>query len=228
MTGSSDKGQRGTATPLRITVFDYGAGNLHSLVKTLETPDTVVRIETDAAQAAAHCDALVLPGVGAFSPAAERLAAGRDVMRNAILDGLPCLGICLGMQLMFDSSDEGAGAGLGVFAGHVGRLRANRLPQIGWNTLDNRSDSILEDSGLRLAYFANSFVCRPTPASEPYVTAWSEHEGDRFPAAVRRDMLFGTQFHPEKSSAPGVAFIHAFINAAHRARASQRLSPHHS
>lgn len=213
-------------TPLRVTVFDYGAGNLHSLLKTLETPRSVVRVETDAAHAVTECDALVLPGVGAFSPAADCLASGRDVMRNAILNGLPCLGICLGMQLMFESSDEGPGRGLGVFAGHVNRIHAQRLPQIGWNTLDERTDNTLLDSGLHMTYYANSYVCRPTAASEPFVTAWSEHEGDRFPAAVRRGLLFGTQFHPEKSSAPGVAFVHAFINAALNARELQTSLKH--
>ena len=204
--------------PLRVTVFDYGAGNLHSLVKTLETRDSVVRVDTNPESASANCDALVLPGVGAFTPAAERLAAGRVVMHNAIMRGLPCLGICLGMQLMFDGSDEGPGRGLGVFRGQVTRIRAQRIPQIGWNTVDDCTDDLLRDAGLGMAYYANSFVCRPTAESLPYVTAWSEHEGDRFPAAVRRGMLFGTQFHPEKSSTPGVAFVHAFLHAALAAR----------
>lgn len=212
------------SAPLRVTVFDYGAGNLHSLVKTLETRDSIVRVETNPERAPVDCDALVLPGVGAFSPAAERLAAGRDAMHDAIMGGLPCLGICLGMQLLFDASDEGPGRGLGVFGGQVTRIQAQRIPQIGWNTLDDCTDDLLRDAELRMAYYANSFVCRPTADSAPYVTAWSEHEGDRFPAAVRRGMLFGTQFHPEKSSAPGVAFVQAFLRAALTARNSHTPS----
>ena len=205
-----------------IAVFDYGAGNLHSLVKTLETPNTEVRVETDAALAVRDCDALVLPGVGAFSPAAERLAPGRDAMRAAVQAGLPCLGICLGMQLLFDESDEGPGAGLGLFTGRVTQLTAQRIPQIGWNQLESCTDSLITDAGLEMAYFANSFVCRPDGDVARDVIAWSEHEGDRFPAAIRRGMLIGTQFHPEKSSAPGVRFVHAFLDLA-TTNASARL-----
>lgn len=193
-----------------VTVFDYGAGNLHSLVKALVSPQRSVRVETDPA-AAVRGDVLILPGVGAFAPAAVRLAAGRDVMREAILAGLPTLGICLGMQLLFDGSDEGAGEGLGVFAGRVTRLNATRLPQIGWNTIDEVRDPVLEASRLDIAYYANSYACRPS--DERVVTAWSMHERDRFPAAVRRGACVGVQFHPEKSSAPGLRFIEGFLDS---------------
>ncbi|MEQ1691384.1 MAG: imidazole glycerol phosphate synthase subunit HisH [Gemmatimonas sp.] len=205
---------------MRVTVFDYGAGNLHSLIKTLETPNSVVRVVTDPTLAVRDTDALVLPGVGAFSPAAQRLAPGRAVMRHALLGGLPCLGICLGMQLLFESSDEGAGTGLGVFTGRVTRVRAQRVPHIGWNRLEEAEALVGMDTGLVVAYYANSFVCRPAPESLPYVVAWSQHEDDRFPAAVRRGMLIGTQFHPEKSSVPGVHFVHAFLREAAQARAT--------
>jgi imidazole glycerol-phosphate synthase subunit HisH len=197
---------------MRVTVFDYGAGNLHSLVKTLTGSERSVRVETDARAAVVDTDVLVLPGVGAFAPAAERLAAGRDAMREAILGGLPTLGICLGMQLMFDGSDEGAGLGLGVIPGRVTKLNAQRLPQIGWNRLEDPSDALFSESGLNIAYYANSFACRPTDVGT--VTAWSTHDGDRFPAAVRVGACVGVQFHPEKSSAPGVRFVEAFLAAA--------------
>lgn len=197
---------------MRVTVFDYGAGNLHSLVKTLTGTDRSVRVETDARAAVVDTDVLVLPGVGAFAPAAERLAAGRDAMRGAILGGLPTLGICLGMQLMFDGSDEGAGLGLGVIPGRVTKLEAQRLPQIGWNRLEDPSDALFSESGLSIAYYANSFACRPSDVSA--VTAWSTHDGDRFPAAVRVGACVGVQFHPEKSSAPGVRFVEAFLASA--------------
>lgn len=216
-----------STTPLRVTVFDYGAGNLHSLVKALESADTVVRVESDPVRAAQDCDALVLPGVGAFAPAAERLAPGLDEMRAAIRDGLPCLGICLGMQLMFDSSTEGPGEGLGIFGGEVARLDAERVPQIGWNALEYAAtvDPLLEKSDLRLAYYANSFVARPNTSAVSQVVAWSEHEGDRFPAVVRSRNTVGTQFHPEKSSRAGVMFVRAFLNEAAAVRdASTRNS----
>lgn len=199
---------------MRVTVFDYGAGNLHSLMKTLAGPERSVRVETDPRDAIVNSDVLVLPGVGAFAPAAERLAAGREAMRNAILGGLPTLGICLGMQLMFDASDEGAGQGLGIFAGGVTKLNATRLPQIGWNALESAQDALFSTSGLEIAYYANSFACRPSDPTA--VVAWSTHDGDRFPAAVRRGACVGVQFHPEKSSSPGVRFVHAFLADAQR------------
>lgn len=209
-------------TPLRVTVFDYGAGNLHSLIKTLETSGSEVRIESDPVLAVHNTDALILPGVGAFAPAAQCLAPGLSEIRTALSRGLPCLGICLGMQLLFDSSSEGAGAGIGVFTGQVEKLNAARVPQIGWNSLEYGStvDPLFRESGLQLAYFANSFVARPSRSTVSQVIAWTEHEGDRFASAVRLGRVVGAQFHPEKSSRHGVAFVHAFLNEA----ASTRFS----
>lgn len=198
---------------MRITLFDYGAGNLHSLAKALAGADREVRLATDP-RTAVDTDVLVLPGVGAFAPAAARLASARVAMRDAILGGLPTIGICLGMQLLFEASDEGPGDGLGVFAGRVTRLRATRTPQIGWNALDDARDPLFAASGLGMAYYANSFVCRATDPA--VVTAWSTHEGDRFAAAVRAGACVGVQFHPEKSSAPGLRFLDAFLRAAAR------------
>ena len=193
---------------MRVTIFDYGAGNLHSLAKAIEAAGVEVRLETDAI-AAVDTDALVLPGVGAFGAASARLAPGRDAMRAALEGGLPCLGICLGMQLLFDRSEEGDGAGLGVIPGSVTRLDARRIPHIGWNTLDDASDSLFARAPLPIAYFANSYVCRP--ASDASVTAWTTHENDRFAAVVRRGRTVGVQFHPEKSSGAGVRLILAFL-----------------
>jgi glutamine amidotransferase len=197
---------------MRVTLFDYGAGNLHSLAKALEGRGRDVRREADPG-VALRTDVLVLPGVGAFEPAARALAPARDAIRAALADGLLCLGICLGMQLLLDGSDEGAGQGLGVVPGRVERLRAARVPQIGWNDIDEAHEPLFADAGLVMAYYANSFVCRPTDAAAP--VAWSTHESDRFPAAVRskRGNTLGVQFHPEKSSAPGLRFIRAFLAA---------------
>jgi imidazole glycerol-phosphate synthase subunit HisH len=201
---------------VKVTIFDYGAGNMHSLAKAIAGSGATVLIEPDA-ERATDTDVLVLPGVGAFGSAAERLAPGRDTMRDAIAAGLPCLGICLGMQLLFDESDESDAntssvRGLGVIAGRVTRLHARRVPQIGWNSLDDARDPLLDDAPLDYAYYANSYVCRP--ADESVVKAWSVHEGDRFPAVVRSGGAVGVQFHPEKSSTPGVRFLHAFLDAA--------------
>ena len=204
---------------MRVTIFDYGAGNLHSLAKAIESGGVEVFIETDPA-AAVDTDALVLPGVGAFGAAAERLAPGRAAIRDAVTRGLPTIGICLGMQLLFDASDEGEGAGLGLIAGRVSRLHAERVPQIGWNTVDEARDPLFDAAPLPIAYYANSFVCRPENPST--VIAWSEHEGDRFPAAVRAGSAVGVQFHPEKSSAQGVRLLHAFLDEARRRMGARR------
>ncbi|MCP3137722.1 imidazole glycerol phosphate synthase subunit HisH [Pyxidicoccus xibeiensis] len=192
---------------MRVTLFDYGAGNLHSLAKALATADGVeVRVQEDPVRAL-DTDVLVLPGVGAFGASAARLEPGRQAMREALERGLPCLGICLGMQLLFDGSDEGGGRGLGFFSGQVTRLTARRVPQIGWNSVEE--DRTLTGAKLDSVYYAHSFVCRATDAS--VVTGWTTHESDRFPAAVRRGKVVGVQFHPEKSSEAGVRFVRAFL-----------------
>ena len=188
----------------RVTIFDYGAGNMHSLMKALDVGDSVdIRLECDP-MAAIDTDALVLPGVGAFSNAAGRLASGAPQMRDAILGGLPALCICLGMQLLFDDSEEGPGSGLGVIPGHVRRLRASRVPQIGWNEVES-----LDEALPGVAYFANSYVCEPD--SDECIVAYTTHERDRFASAVTVANAVGVQFHPEKSSRDGVRFVRDFI-----------------
>ncbi|MEP6619253.1 MAG: imidazole glycerol phosphate synthase subunit HisH [bacterium] len=194
---------------MRVTIFDYGAGNLHSLAKALEGDDVSVVVDDDPVRCV-DTDVLVLPGVGAFGAAVGRLAPGRITMRAAIMSGLPTIGICLGMQLLFDESDEGDGRGLGVIPGRVTRLRASRIPQIGWNTVSAiDGDRLFAAAPLGMAYYANSYVCRPD--DDRRVIAWSSHEDDIFPAAVRVGNAVGVQFHPEKSSTDGVRFLHAFL-----------------
>lgn len=194
---------------MRVTVFDYGAGNLHSLLKALAGEGRDLAVETDP-RAALRTDLLVLPGVGAFGGAAASLdPAARRSMRDALRDGLPCLGICLGMQLLFDRSDEAAGEGLGLIAGPVTRLEAHHVPQVGWNDVADGADPLLSRSGLALGYFANGYACRPDDAG--CVSAWSTHESDRFPAIVRQVRTIGVQFHPEKSSRAGVRFVHEAV-----------------
>jgi glutamine amidotransferase len=135
-------------------------------------------------------------------------------MRSAIADGLPCLGICLGMQLLFDASDEGDGSGLSVFPGRVTRLEGGRIPQIGWNTIEDGDDPLLDAAPLSIAYYANSYVCHP---DEPTgLHAWSAHGATRFPALVRAGRTVGVQFHPEKSSTAGVELVRAFLREAAR------------
>lgn len=184
---------------IRATILDYGAGNLHSLRKALLADDVDVRIVADA-RAALDTDVLVLPGVGSFPFAAARLAGARGEMQRRITDGLPTVGICLGMQLLFERSEEGDGPGLGVLAGEVTRLRARRVPHIGWNCVDAAGRLLVNEM-----YFANSFACRPRDEGD--VAAWTTHDDDRFPAIVRRGAIAGMQFHPEKSSSAGVRLL---------------------
>lgn len=195
---------------IRATLLDYGVGNLHSLVKAVAAPGVEVTVADDPLRAL-DTDRLILPGVGAFAPAAERIAPARHALREALQAGLPCLGICLGMQLLLDASDEGPGAGIGLIPGRVRRLDTTRLPQIGWNAIEGATDASFAATPLGMAYYANSYVAQPADPSA--IVAWSSHESDRFPAAVRSGNTLGVQFHPEKSSAPGLAFLRAWVTA---------------
>lgn len=196
---------------MRIVLFDYGAGNLHSLAKALAETGHAVEIEADPRRAI-EGDLFVLPGVGAFQPAADRLAPALPAARAAIDGGLPTIGICLGMQLLFDESDEGPGRGLGVIPGRVERIRSPRVPHIGWNDVEPVAGSALASGALDVAYFAHSYVCRPR--DERVVTAWTTEGCDRFPAAVRSGNATGVQFHPEKSSREGVALLASLVTEA--------------
>ncbi|MGE0441638.1 MAG: imidazole glycerol phosphate synthase subunit HisH, partial [Gemmatimonadales bacterium] len=119
---------------MRVAVFDYGAGNLHSLLKGLALAGVAPVVEPDPV-ALSRADVIVLPGVGAFGAAAARLAPGREAVRAALAAGRPALGICLGLHLLFEGSAEGTGAGLGIMGGRVVPLEAMTVPQMGWNAL---------------------------------------------------------------------------------------------
>ncbi len=191
---------------MRLAIFDYGAGNLHSLSKALQAPGLIVSVETDPLRLLS-ADIMILPGVGAFGAAAARLAPARTEIAAALSAGMPCLGICLGMQLLFERSAESPDSvGLSIIPGEVTRLRASRVPHMGWNTV-----AWCQPGVPSVAYFAHSYACRPSDAD--VVTAWTVEGEDRFPSAVRWRNVVGVQFHPEKSSAPGVRFIQDFIGA---------------
>lgn len=183
---------------MKALCFDYGAGNLHSLTRALEVAGLEVSVTTDLSSALKATDLLILPGVGAFGFAAERLAPWREQVRDALAAGLPCIGICLGMQLLFSSSEEGAGEGIGLIDGVVTKLRGRRVPHIGWTRVDDAAAG-------NFMYFAHSYACRPS--DESLVTAWSTHEDERFAAVVQKHNTIGIQFHPEKSSREGVAWL---------------------
>ncbi|MGH7710115.1 MAG: imidazole glycerol phosphate synthase subunit HisH [Gemmatimonadaceae bacterium] len=193
---------------MKAVILDYGTGNLHSIAKALRHSGADVVLESDSGRAL-RGDVLVLPGVGAFTTAAERLGGARASIATALRDGHPCLAICLGMQLLLDRSEEGPGAGLGVIAGAAQRLTTSKVPHMGWNTLDDVSEPLCATAALNTVYYANSFICRPTTAD--VIRAWTTHEHERLPAIVRFANTVGVQFHPEKSSRPGLGFIAAFL-----------------
>ena len=192
----------------RLAIFDYGAGNLHSLVKAIAADDREISIETDL-RSAIRADLLVLPGVGAFGAAARAMESARSSLASALEDGLPCVGICLGMQLLFDGSEEGSGKGTGFIPGNVTRLRTPTVPHMGWNDIEWRGDSVAQSAQLQTAYFANAYICQPE--DESAVLASTTHQDTTFASVVRRANTVGVQFHPEKSSSAGREFINALI-----------------
>jgi len=193
----------------RLAVFDYGAGNLHSLVKAIAGDERDIRVETDL-RAAMNADCLVLPGVGAFGAAANAMQSAQGDLRAALNDGLPCLGICLGMQLLFDASEESPGQGIGFIAGNVTRLRTAKVPHMGWNDIEWRANGDGQKAtNLETAYFANAYICQPEDESP--VVAWTTHQDARFASIVRSANTVGVQFHPEKSSFAGRRFVNAVL-----------------
>jgi imidazole glycerol-phosphate synthase subunit HisH len=194
---------------VKLAIFDDGAGNVHSLGKVLAARGEVT-LERDAAALVA-ADVVVLPGVGAFDAAMAHLGDGAATLAGALDDGKACLAICLGAQLLFDSSEEGERDGLGVLPGTVRRLPATRLPHIGWEVVTPvTSEPTLEASGLAWGYYAHGYACPQNGMHR--VTATSRVEHQQFPAMLRHNNVLGVQFHPEKSSAPGVQLVHAFLD----------------
>jgi glutamine amidotransferase len=200
-----------------VALVDYGMGNRRSVEKALEHVGAhVARTAEHGAIAAA--DAIVLPGVGAFPEAMRRLGAlGLDeLVRERAAAGVPLLGICLGMQLLFDSSEEHEGAaGLGLLPGTVARLRAPglKVPHIGWNTVAfARPSALTRGLGDAAAFYhVHSYACRPREESD--VVGRGEY-GERFVSIVERDNVMGAQFHPEKSSLDGLALLRNFVGAS--------------
>jgi imidazole glycerol-phosphate synthase subunit HisH len=197
-----------------VALVDYGMGNRRSVEKALEhVGATVVRTADRGAIAAA--DAIVVPGVGAFPEAMRRLRGfGLDALiRDRAQAGVPVLGICLGMQLLFESSTEHEGAeGLGLLGGTVTRLDAPglKIPHIGWNAVSFARPSTLT-AGLGDAatfYHVHTYACRP--ADESDVVGRGEY-GERFVSIVERGNVMGVQFHPEKSSLDGLALLRNFV-----------------
>lgn len=199
----------------RIGVIDYGMGNLHSVRRAFERLGATV-VPVHAAVDMLPCDALVLPGVGAFDPAMERLESAdlAAALRGWCEGGGALLGICLGLQLLFDGSDEGSRPGLGLIAGRVRALprRAGHpIPHMGWEPLHPGSPSPLlpADGSAAWMYFVHSFAAVP---SDPRVVAASvDFAGEPVTAAVRQGAIAACQFHPEKSGRAGEALLRRWL-----------------
>ncbi len=207
---------------LRIAVVDYGVGNLRNVYKALEAagaPAEIVNTPDGLAGAAG----IVLPGVGAFGDAAANLrAAGFEApLLDAIAAGTPLLGICVGMQLLLDASEEmGRHRGLGIIPGRVVRFAADlpgdngrplKVPQIGWNQLHHRGDDPLL-AGLpdgAYAYFVHSYYC--APAAPEHIVATTDF-GIAYASVIRRGAVWGIQCHPEKSQAVGLRILRNFVD----------------
>jgi glutamine amidotransferase len=206
----------GTETGPRICLLNYGMGNLRSVEKALERLGAEVVLTSDV-EVAATADAAILPGVGAFPKAMGRVRElGLDrFLADWARDGRPLLGICLGMQLLFERSSElGGSEGLGLLPGDVTALEAPglKVPHMGWEPVRwERGSALAGDTPPETPYyFVHSYAARPADAADAVGTAvW----GERFACAVERDATWGVQFHPEKSSQAGLALLARFLDA---------------
>ena len=207
-----------------IAIVDYGAGNLRSIQKALERQGLEARL-VDSPRALDGAEAVVVPGDGAFGPAMDRLrsAGFADRIRAFIDSGRPFLGICLGMQLLFEASEEdGAHRGLGVLPGRIVRLSgAVKVPHMGWNALRLLRPSPLLDGCVtgEYVYFIHSYHAAP---ADPALVAATAEYGGQVAAVVGRGNIWATQFHPEKSGAAGMRIVANFARWAVGAGASGR------
>ncbi len=194
-----------------IALVDYGAGNLSSVANTLHALGASFQLVEDAGDLG-RADKIILPGVGHFGQMMRSLDAMgvREALAGRVRDGVPFLGICLGMQALFEGSDEAPGvSGLGIFPGRAQRFpEALRVPHMGWNQVRARADSLLfRDLGSDpWFYFAHSYYVPRAP-----VTAGECDYSVTYSAAIERGQTFGVQFHPEKSAAAGQALVDAFL-----------------
>ncbi|MCS7095317.1 MAG: imidazole glycerol phosphate synthase subunit HisH [Thaumarchaeota archaeon] len=195
---------------VRIGVLNYGVGNLFSVVSGLRR----LGAEVDLLESLSGVepDGLVLPGVGNFTEGAKNIHAHREKVIDLVDAGTPTLGICLGMQLLFEESEEGEGKGLSLFRGKVVKLRTSaKLPHIGWNRLllVRRSELLEDVSSGEWVYFVHTFA--PDPHDESIVLSLTHYGDTDFPSVVGSNNLFGTQFHPEKSGETGKKILRNFV-----------------
>jgi imidazole glycerol-phosphate synthase subunit HisH len=202
-----------------VVVLDYGSGNVHSAAKALELAGARVELTADRAKVSA-AEGLLVPGVGAFQSVMNQLNTvnGAELIDRRLAGGRPVLGVCVGMQVLFDNGVERGNEtpGLGEWPGVVRELTAPVLPHMGWNTVEAPEDSVLFN-GVRdeRFYFVHSFAAQdwsldPTPPMKQAKLTWAEH-GSRFLAAVENGPLSATQFHPEKSGEPGIRVLRNWL-----------------
>ncbi len=195
-----------------VAIFDYGAGNIFSLKNSLEKAGASVDVITNFDKSN-ECSGLLLPGVGNFDPAIKSITEfSKNAFKDFVKDETPVLGICLGMEMFFEKSEEGKEKGLGIIDGEVIVLPDTmKVPHMGWNDLEiKKPGKLLEgvDNG-SWVYFVHSY--RVKPNSNDVITAESDY-GIKVPAVVEQDNFFGTQFHPEKSSSVGKIMIKNFLD----------------
>jgi glutamine amidotransferase len=199
----------------KAVVFDYGVGNLLSLKTALEKAGSTASIGTKAADLA-KADAIALPGVGSFTAASDKLDEVKETLQTKINDGTPLLGICLGLQLFYESSEEGPGTGLAFFKGKNVQLpNTVKVPHMGWNTLNFVKQNELFD-GIpegTYVYFVHSLY--PVPKDKKIVCATTEY-GTTFTSAIASKNIYGTQFHPEKSGDVGLKILKNFVKSVVR------------
>ena len=199
-----------------IAVIDYDMGNLHSACKGLEKAGATTKV-TDSPTAIEQADAVVLPGVGSFDPAMQHLRSRRleKPIKRAIASGKPFLGICLGLQILFEASEEGTQPGLGIVAGTVRRFKSEpeiTIPHMGWNQLEfTQANCPLwqQLSGKPQVYFVHSYYVDPVDPSIRAATV--THGTQTVTAAIAYDNLMAMQFHPEKSSTAGLQILSNFV-----------------
>lgn len=203
---------------MNVVIVDLGMGNLRSVERALARAGAKPTVSNHAQQLA-QADALVLPGQGAFAGAAQALSSPLgDALRDAIARGVPYLGICLGMQVLFERSEESPShVGLGVFKGDVRLLRPKdrtlKVPHMGWNQLQTQQSepSLLADG--EWVYFVHSYHCVP---SDPALTVATVTYGEPLCAAVQRGSVFACQFHPEKSQDAGERIFNRFLSTGRK------------
>ena len=200
---------------LEIVIFDYGVGNLFSLKNALETVGLNVKI-SETFEELNKVDAIALPGVGNFSEAVKKIEPACEFISTIADNGTPILGICLGMQLFFQRSDEGTGQGLGFFKGKNIRLSSSvKVPHMGWNTLNiiNQNEILENIEDHSFVYFVHSLY--PVPVDKEIIATETEY-GEIFTSMVTYKNIFGTQFHPEKSGDIGFQILKNFAGIVKR------------